>query len=118
VGHWAAEHPQWRVEVQHGATPAPRFGHAFAYAQRAEIRALLRRAGVVVSHAGPAVIAQARALGHQPVVVPRDPALGEDVDDEQILLSRRLAAAGLIWLAESEAGLGRAIAAALTAAAA
>jgi UDP-N-acetylglucosamine transferase subunit ALG13 len=117
VGNWASDHRQWRIEVQHGATPAPRFGHALTYCSHEEMRALFRRASVVVAHAGPATITQARAFGHVPVVVARDPTLGEHVDDHQILFSRRLAAAGLIWLAESEAGLERAIAAALVAAA-
>jgi UDP-N-acetylglucosamine transferase subunit ALG13 len=117
VRNWAAEHPRWQLEVQHGATAAPPFGHAFAYTGHEEMRGLFRRAAVVVCHAGPATITQARAFRHVPVVVARDPTLGEHVDDHQILFSRRLAAAGLIWLAESEAGLGRAIAAALAAAA-
>jgi UDP-N-acetylglucosamine transferase subunit ALG13 len=116
VEAWLADHRQWRVEVQHGATPPPRFGHAFAHASTEETRSLLRTAAIVVTDATPAVIAQARALGHVPVVVARDPTLGEDTDDHQILLSRTLGAAGLIWLAESEVGLGRAIAAALDAA--
>jgi UDP-N-acetylglucosamine transferase subunit ALG13 len=117
VGGWVADHQQWHVEVQHGASPAPRFGHAFADCGHAEIGALLRRAAVVVSHADPATITQAREFGHVPVVVARDPMLAEHVDDSQILFSRRLGAAGLIWLAESEAGLGRAINAALVVAA-
>lgn len=117
VGAWAIEHGQWQLEVQHGATPAPPFGHAFAYLGREETRSLFRSAAVVVCHAGPATITQARAFGHLPVVVARDPRIGEHVDDRQMLLARRLAAAGVVWLAESEAGLGRAIAAALAAAA-
>jgi UDP-N-acetylglucosamine transferase subunit ALG13 len=117
VGAWLTDHPRWRVEIQHGVTSPPRFGHAFAYASKEETRRLLRTAAVVVTHAGRATIDQARAQGHVPVVVARDAALGEDVGDDQLLFSRTLGAAALVWLAESEVGLGRAIAAALTAAA-
>jgi UDP-N-acetylglucosamine transferase subunit ALG13 len=117
VGAWAADHPRWRVEVQHAATPAPRFGHAVAYLRPDRARTLLRAAAVVVTQAEPATIAQARAVGHVPVVVPREPGLGEDVDDDQVLLARRLGAAGVVWPVESEAGLEGAITAALNAAA-
>jgi UDP-N-acetylglucosamine transferase subunit ALG13 len=118
VGEWARDHRQWQIQVQQPSTGARRFHQAVAHlGSPRDVHALLRRAAVVVSEAEPGTITQARAFGHVPVVVARDPALGERADDEQILLSRRLAAAGLVWLAESEAGLGRAITAALAAAA-
>jgi UDP-N-acetylglucosamine transferase subunit ALG13 len=49
-------------------------------------------ARAIITHGGPASIALALAAGHSPVVVPRDPAFGEHVDDHQL----RFAA----WLAE------------------
>jgi UDP-N-acetylglucosamine transferase subunit ALG13 len=118
IENWSADHPRWDLEVQHGVTPAPRAGHAVAYLGRNDMRRALHAAAVVVSDAEQATISQARAAGHVPVVVARDPDLGEHADDQQILLARRLGAAGLIWPAESEAGLCRAISAALAAAAA
>ena len=51
---------------------------------------------VVVSHGGPATISEARAAGHLPVVVPRDPAFGEHVDDHQKRFSAWLASKGLV----------------------
>jgi UDP-N-acetylglucosamine transferase subunit ALG13 len=52
----------------------------------------VRTAKAVITHGGPASIALALAAGQSPVVVPRDPAFGEHVDDHQL----RFAA----WLAE------------------
>lgn len=109
VGRWSAAHPSWHVEVQHGATRAPGFGRCFDYCGHDELQLLFAAADVVVTHAGPATITQARAAGHVPVVVPRLPALGEHVDDHQVLFARRLAAAGVVHLAETEAALASAV---------
>jgi UDP-N-acetylglucosamine transferase subunit ALG13 len=109
IGRWAAAHPGWQVEVQHGSTPAPGYGHAFAFCAHDELQRLLVAADVVVTHGGPATITQARAAGHVPVVVPRQHALGEHVDDHQVLFTRRLAAAGVVHLAETEAGFAAAV---------
>ena len=109
VGRWSAAHPSWQVEVQHGATRVPGFGRCFAYCGHDELQLLFAAADVVVTHAGPATITQARAAGHVPVVVPRLPALGEHVDDHQVLFARRLGAAGVVHLAETEAALAAAV---------
>jgi UDP-N-acetylglucosamine transferase subunit ALG13 len=53
---------------------------------------LARTATAIVTHGGPASIALALSAGHSPVVVPRNPAWREHVDDHQL----RFAA----WLAE------------------
>jgi UDP-N-acetylglucosamine transferase subunit ALG13 len=109
VGRWSAAHPSWQVEVQHGATPAPGYGRPFAFCGHDELQGLFAAADVVVTHGGPATISQARAAGHVPVVVPRQPALGEHVDEHQVLFARRLAAAGVVLLAETEAALAPAL---------
>ena len=44
-----------------------------------------------------------------PIVVPRDPARDEHIDDHQQLFSRRLAASGLITVVEDEAALRAAL---------
>ena len=108
MGRWSAAHPSWQVEVQHGATPAPGYGHCFAYCGHDELQRLFATADVVVTHGGPATITQARAAGHVPVVVPRLPGLGEHVDDHQVLFARRVEAAGGVQLAETEAVLAAA----------
>lgn len=80
-----------RVLVQHGATrcPAPHVTQVEALAP-GEFEALLREARVVVLHAGSSSFLQARGLGRVPIVVPRDPAHGEHVDDHQLRFARSL----------------------------
>lgn len=58
----------------------------------------MRRARVVVTHGGPASIMQALALGKVPIVVPRQSAFGEHVDDHQVRFARRLADRVLVVL--------------------
>ncbi|TVQ90949.1 MAG: hypothetical protein EA397_10655 [Deltaproteobacteria bacterium] len=50
----------------------------------------MRRARIVVAHAGPATLFEAAALGQVPIVVPRDPAHGEHIDDHQLRFVERL----------------------------
>ena len=67
----------------------------------------IRRARVVVTHAGVGSVMVSLANGKCPVVVPRRKAFGEAVDDHQLQLGRRFAAAGLVTLVE-DAGRPRA----------
>ena len=66
-----------------------------------ELAPLLLNAEAVVTHGGPGLIMEARAAGHVPIVVPRDPALGEHVDRHQLDFTARLAADGTIRLVRS-----------------
>jgi UDP-N-acetylglucosamine transferase subunit ALG13 len=50
----------------------------------------------VITHAGVGSILCARRAGHVPVVVPRQHALGEHVDDHQAELTRRLEERGSV----------------------
>lgn len=77
-----------------------------------ELSGLAREARVVVCHAGVGSIMMARRCGHSPLVVPRRHHLGEAVDDHQLILARRLQAAGSVVLVEDETRLGAATAAA------
>jgi UDP-N-acetylglucosamine transferase subunit ALG13 len=65
-----------------------------------ELVSLVRRARVVVCHAGVGTILTALANGRRPIVVPRLARHGEAVDDHQVALARRLADVGLVLLAE------------------
>lgn len=106
VDRWAASTPDpVRVLVQRGTSAAPEVVESVEVVGQAEMDVLLDGAGVVVSHGGPGTIARARRHGCRPVVVPRDPALGEHVDDHQILFSRRMAEVGDVLLARTEAEL-------------
>ena len=62
----------------------------------------MRAATAVVCHGGPGTIMLALHFGRKPIVVPRQQALGEHVDDHQTVFARRLAAEGEIDLAETE----------------
>ena len=78
-----------------------------------ELQQAMVDADLVVCHGGPATILEARRHGHLPIVVPRDPARGEHVDDHQLLFARRLGAAGLVALCETREALHDALTAGL-----
>jgi UDP-N-acetylglucosamine transferase subunit ALG13 len=69
----------------------------------------MRGARVIVTHAGVGSIMVALANAKRPVVVPRRASFGEAVDDHQLQLGRRLAAANLVTLVESPDELGDAL---------
>lgn len=98
------------VQVGHSSARSSR-GTCVEFLPFDEVVELVRRARVVVSHAGVGSIMVALSNGQRPVVVPRRPAAGEAVDDHQRGLARRLAAAGMVVLLEDERELPRATAA-------
>jgi beta-1,4-N-acetylglucosaminyltransferase len=76
-----------------------------------EMGAAIRRARVVVTHAGVGSVMVSLANERRPVVVPRLKSFGEAVDDHQLQLGRRFAEAGLVTLVEDPAQLAAALAA-------
>ncbi len=56
-----------------------------------EVQRHMQEARIVITHGGPASIMQALSHGKVPIVVPRQAAHGEHVDDHQVLFSRRIA---------------------------
>ena len=74
---------------------------------------LAHRADAIVTHGGPASIALAMSTGHLPVVVPRDPAYDEHVDDHQIRFARWLSTRRPIAVVIEMDTLGDAVNAAL-----
>jgi UDP-N-acetylglucosamine transferase subunit ALG13 len=95
-----------RCLVQHGTSPPPSLGEARPYLTQEEMRDAMNTASAIVTHAGPGTIALCRSLGKLPIVVPRSQALGEHVDDHQILFAERLAAKQHVRLARSREELG------------
>ncbi|MFC4561966.1 glycosyltransferase [Nocardiopsis mangrovi] len=87
---YAADHPDVRVLVQHGASAAPVSAEGEAFLDGARLHAAMATAAAVVTHGGPATVTEARRLGHLPITVARDPELGEHVDDHQIRFVARL----------------------------
>lgn len=96
-----------QVVVQHGASRSPRIAKGHAFLPHGEIERMLRVAAAVVCHAGPGTIQDARAFGHLPLCVPRDPALGEHVDAHQLRFAATAARAGLVRVAGDETGFHR-----------
>jgi UDP-N-acetylglucosamine transferase subunit ALG13 len=98
-----------RALVQHGPAQAPVLADALVHAGYLELQAELRRAAVVVTHAGASTIMEARRAGRLPIIVPRRPDLGEIVDAHQIAFGRRMHAVGMAVNCESEAELREAL---------
>jgi UDP-N-acetylglucosamine transferase subunit ALG13 len=69
----------------------PKLARAERIMAFAELAALINRADVVISHAGPATLAAVRAAGLTPIVVPRLVRYHEHVDGHQALYAKRLA---------------------------
>jgi UDP-N-acetylglucosamine transferase subunit ALG13 len=74
-----------------------------------ELVAHIRRARVVVMHAGAGSVLAALAEGKLPLVVPRRRCFGEAVDDHQLWFARHLARAGLVRLVEDPDRLAEAL---------
>lgn len=81
----------WDVVVQ-TAAPVPRDDRLTVRSvlPHHEFLEAIRRAEVVISHAGPATLAAVRSAGKTAIVVPRSPRHGEHVDDHQERYARRL----------------------------
>jgi UDP-N-acetylglucosamine--N-acetylmuramyl-(pentapeptide) pyrophosphoryl-undecaprenol N-acetylglucosamine transferase len=60
-----------------------------------ELTDAMRRADVVIAHAGVGSTLNALAAGRRPLLVPREAAFGEHVDDHQALIGRAVQARGL-----------------------
>jgi UDP-N-acetylglucosamine transferase subunit ALG13 len=70
----------------------------------------VRRARVVICHAGVGSVMTALANDKRPIVFPRLQRYGEAVDDHQLSFARRLAEAGFVTLVEDPAQLAAAVA--------
>lgn len=97
------DHP--RLVVQYGRSRRPDIPGAVEFLGHEQLTAAMAEAVLVVSHAGPATITEARRTGHLPIVVPRDPKLREHVDNHQQLFARRLDQENMIKLCDTEAAL-------------
>jgi UDP-N-acetylglucosamine transferase subunit ALG13 len=110
---WADEcarrDPESRWVVQHGSSRAPQYAEAHDFVPHDELVALLAGADAVVCHGGPGTIMDARGLGHVPVCVPRDPALGEHVDGHQQRFATLVDRAGVVVRADSPGALDVAV---------
>jgi UDP-N-acetylglucosamine transferase subunit ALG13 len=83
VDGWASKRPDVEVVIQHGEAAGPVHADAVPYLSHGELFGLIARAAVIVSHGGPATIAEAWNVGLIPIVAPRGHRLGEHVDNHQ-----------------------------------
>jgi UDP-N-acetylglucosamine transferase subunit ALG13 len=92
------------IVVQHGHTPPIERQNLelVDFLPFEEVVETMRRARVVVTHAGVGSVMVALSAGKRPVVVPRRKSLGEAVDDHQLQLGRRFAEVGLVTMVERE----------------
>jgi len=89
--------PGEEIIVQRGPSAvAPAGASCVDYLPFGEIERLVRKARVVVTHAGVGSTLVAIDAGHHPVVVPRLRSFGEVVDDHQVSFARRLDRQGLV----------------------
>lgn len=66
------------------------------------IQSLMQEARIVITHGGPASIMQALSYGKVPIVVPRQAAFGEHVDDHQVRFASKIADRVLVLLDVAE----------------
>lgn len=88
--------PDTRFVVQHGASKSPRRAEGHEFLDHDRLVELLADARAVICHGGPGTIMEARSAGHVPICVPRDPTLGEHVDEHQQRFARLVGAAGVV----------------------
>jgi UDP-N-acetylglucosamine transferase subunit ALG13 len=101
---------QEEVVVQHGPSAVrPRGATCREFMPFDELVATMRRARVVVTHAGVGSVMTSLLAGKRPIVVPRLRRHGEAVDDHQLSFARRLEEGGLAVLVEEPALLGPAV---------
>jgi UDP-N-acetylglucosamine transferase subunit ALG13 len=100
-----------RLVIQHGHTSPVDVPQAdlVDFLSFEEMNETIRRARVVVTHAGVGSVMVALANAKRPIVVPRRKAFGEAVDDHQLQLGRRFADADLVTLVESPQDLAEAV---------
>jgi len=113
VDRWAQDHPDVQVVVQYGSAAPPVHAEGHQLLDRDQLQLLMSSADVVVTHGGPATITEARHHGRRPVCVPRNPQLGEHVDDHQQRFARFLDRNGMVELVDTEDALRAALDAAL-----
>jgi UDP-N-acetylglucosamine transferase subunit ALG13 len=99
------------VVVQYGpGAPPPGVARAEAFMPFDRMLECYRSAAAVVTHAGVGSILCARREGHTPLVVPRQHALAEHVDDHQAELTRALERRGSVVAVWETAELPRLLA--------
>jgi UDP-N-acetylglucosamine transferase subunit ALG13 len=92
----AANRPDIEVIVQYGSSAPPQLATGVAFLDKQALTGHLDQAQVAVTHGGPGLISDVRNAGLEPLVVPRNPDLGEHVDGHQLRFVNRIATSGIV----------------------
>jgi UDP-N-acetylglucosamine transferase subunit ALG13 len=92
----AEAHPGVEVLVQHGSTSGPSVATGKDFLDKQTLTDSLDRAHVAICHGGPGLISDVRSAGLHPLVIARDPSLGEHVDGHQMRFVARVSAGGIV----------------------
>lgn len=98
----AIRRPDVEVLVQYGHSVAPTAASGIAFLDKDSLNRGLADAHVAITHGGPGLISDVRNAGLEPLVVPRDPDLGEHVDGHQQRFVKRIASSGIVQALETE----------------
>lgn len=107
VDEWAASRAELSVIVQRGTSITPRHCPSVEVMPHPELCERFARSTVVISHGGPSTVMDARMAGRLPIVVARNPAFGEHVDDHQQRFAQHLRRHGLARIADDRDQLFR-----------
>ncbi|WP_236795443.1 glycosyltransferase [Amycolatopsis sp. GM8] len=99
---WAARHRDITVVVQYGHSRAPAVATGHAMLPPSRLREYMADAAAVVVHGGPGLMLDAWSSSRLPIVVARDPAMGEHVDGHQLAFVDYLHHQGLVAPARTE----------------
>lgn len=104
IDEWLQLNPNVVSFIQKGTSKAPQHGPSEDVVSHERLLTLFGQA-IVVCHGGPATVMEARNVGALPIVVPRNPELGEHVDEHQMLFSRHLVDNNLAVVANTKTEL-------------
>jgi len=99
---WKSANPDVKVFTQYGTTNREPSAPAERYVEGHELESMFDLADAVVCHGGPSTIMEARSRGHLPIVIARNPAFGEHVDEHQMRFARFMAEKKTILAADTE----------------
>lgn len=102
IDTWQRNNTECEVFIQRGSTALVPQASSAPYLDPHDLDTMMQRADAIVCHGGPSTIMEARSAGVVPVVVPRDPAKGEHVDEHQLRFTEFMAAKGAILSARTE----------------
>jgi len=105
IDEYVAIRPGTTLLVQRGTSRPPANCDSVELLPHGELCEVFATAVATVSHGGPSTVMDARMAGRLPIVVARDPALGEHVDDHQIRFTEHLARHGMARVVDDRRSL-------------